>query len=180
MSESAAQRQPGSPGRDGRDAEHVAHRRVRDRHPRFSARIGLQVTPMIDVVFLLLVYFIVTTPFQFGEEVYRMDLPQRGPGEVDPFDLADEPLRIAVDSAADDPDGYTLRIEGPFDQPQSFDDLRVFLDDRRIRPSTFDGLFAADHPIIIEPARTARWEHAVEAFNAAARARYTNITFEQP
>ena len=37
-----------------------------------------------------------------------------------------------------------------------------------------------EHPIIIEPARTAKWEHAVRAFNAAALARYTNVQFAKP
>jgi hypothetical protein len=42
------------------------------------------------------------------------------------------------------------------------------------------GMFEADHPIIIEPTATTRWEHAMEAFNAAVRARYTNVTFAPP
>lgn len=158
----------------------VAHRRVRERHPRLTPRIGLHVTPMIDVVFLLLVYFMVTTPFQFGEEVYRMDLPARGPGEADPFAVIDEPLRISVETTGAGSDGYALRLDGPYDQPATFEALRAFLDERRVGPGTFDGLFAADHPIIIEPADSTRWEHAVEAFNAAARAGYTNITFRSP
>ena len=34
-------------------------------------------TPMIDVVFQLLVYFLVSTNFARGEQVYRVDLPSR-------------------------------------------------------------------------------------------------------
>jgi hypothetical protein len=41
-------------------------------------------------------------------------------------------------------------------------------------------MFPADHPIIVQPARATRWEHAMEAFNAAARARYSNVTFAKP
>jgi hypothetical protein len=38
-------------------------------------------------------------------------------------------------------------------------------------------MYEPDHPIIIEPSSRTRWEHVVDALNAAARARYTNVTF---
>ncbi|MCZ6446340.1 MAG: biopolymer transporter ExbD, partial [Planctomycetota bacterium] len=59
--------------------------RVRRRHRRSRARIGLNVTAMIDIVFLLLIYFLAATEFKLGEEVYRLDLPQRGLA-ADPFE----------------------------------------------------------------------------------------------
>jgi hypothetical protein len=41
--------------------------------------LSLNLTAMIDVVFLLLVYFMVGTEFKLGEEVFRLDLPDRQP-----------------------------------------------------------------------------------------------------
>jgi biopolymer transport protein ExbD len=158
----------------------IPHVRTRQRHKRGRAQIGLNLTAMIDVVFLLLVYFMVATQFKLGEEIYRMDLPERQPAQapLDPFDLDDEPLRITVASLGSG--AYQLRIEGPYEQPVTFDDLHQFLRARRIGQGTMGGLFEPDHPIIIAPAGSTRWDHVIEAFNSAVRARYTNITFGQP
>ncbi|MHC4614422.1 MAG: ExbD/TolR family protein, partial [Planctomycetota bacterium] len=52
---------------------HAAHTAARRRQRQ--ARIGLNLTAMIDVVFLLLVYFMAATEFKLGEEIYRLDLP---------------------------------------------------------------------------------------------------------
>jgi biopolymer transport protein ExbD len=111
----------------------IEHVRVRQRRGRASASLALNMTSIIDVVFLLLIYFLVATDFRLGEEVYRMDLPAReGVSQRDPFELDDEPLRIAVMSTG------------------------------------------------LAPERSTRWEHAIEAFNTAARARYTNVTLAKP
>ncbi|UCD74656.1 MAG: biopolymer transporter ExbD [Phycisphaerales bacterium] len=156
--------------------------RVRRRRTTGTARISLNLTAMIDVVFLLLIYFMAGTSFKLGEEIYRMDLPERGPSNAqrDPFELDDEPLRIRIASVGQRGRSYRIRVEGPYQQPDTFEELLTFLRERQIGPFTTRGLFEADHPIIIEPTRTARWEHAMGAFNAAARARYTNITFARP
>ena len=141
------------------------------RTTRGPAKIRLNLTAMIDVIFLLLVYFMCNTDFKRSEECYRFDLPPRGQ-QADPFELPREPLIISITSAGT---SYTIRI---FDEPlETFEDLFAFLDEKRIRAPTGGGLYEADYPIIIEPARTTRWEHTMDAFNAAARARYTNITF---
>jgi biopolymer transport protein ExbD len=153
-----------------------AHRRRRE---RTRPRIALHLTAMIDVVFLLLVYFMVATEFKVGEEIYRLDLPERvtAQRELDPFDLDEMPLRILVATTGFGLDTYTLRLEGPYEQPRTFEDLYDFLRNRQVSEFTRTGLFEPDHPIVIEPTRTTKWQHVVEAFNAAARARYTNVTF---
>jgi biopolymer transport protein ExbD len=134
--------------------------------------VGLNLTAMIDVVFLLLVYFMAATEFKLGEEIYRLDLPARG-APSDPFELPREPLRIGVSSMG--PSSYTLRVEGSSSHPGTFEELYQLLARGRRGGGLGGGLFEADHPIVIEPSATARWEHAIEAFNAAARARYTNV-----
>lgn len=151
-------------------------------HAGRQGRLQLNLTAMIDVVFLLLVYFMVATDFKTGEEIYRMDLPDRAQAraERDPFDLDEEPLRINVATSAFGVQRYRITIDGPYAQPADFEALHRFLDERQINERTTGGLFEFDHPIIIQPTRTTRWAHAIEAFNAAARARYTNVIFAQP
>lgn len=151
---------------------------------RASVRLTLNLTVMIDMVFLLLVYFMTVTEFKQGEEVYRMDLPNRSDAawEPDPFDLDEEPLRISVATTGAGVDSYLVRIEGPYTQPNTFDELYDFLRARQINEENLTGprLFAPDHPIIIAPADSANWDHAVGAYNAAARAEYENVTFAPP
>ncbi len=142
---------------------------------RRPTRLSLNLTAMIDVVFLLLIYFMVATEFKLGEEIYRLDLPRRSL-QADPFELPRDPLRIAVASTGSGA-GYLIRVEEAAAQPANFQELFVFLARNQRSAAAVGGLFDPDHPIIIEPGAATRWEHAVEAFNAAVRARYTNVKF---
>ncbi len=142
---------------------------------RQPARLSLNLTAMIDVVFLLLIYFLVATDFKLGEEIYRLDLPRRSL-RADPFELPRDPLRIAVASTGSGA-GYLIRVEGAAAQPASFQELFEFLAQNQQSAAAVGGLFEPDHPIIIEPGPATRWEHAIEAFNAAVRARYSNVKF---
>ncbi len=160
-------------------AARAAHRRPRRRLGRGPATIGLSLTAMIDVVFLLLVYFIASTEFRLGEEIYRLDLPQRG-RPADPYELPREPIRLSVASIGDGPNAYVIRLEPAGHQPTDFQELYEHLARNRRDETGLGGLFEPDHPILIEPAGNTRWEHTMGAFNAAARARYTNITFVEP
>lgn len=155
--------------------------RPRMRRSRAKPRLNVNLTSLIDVTFLLLIYFMVATSMSMGEEAYRMDLPDRSAAgaQGDPFSLDQEPLRIVVSSSGREFVDYHLQLDGPYPQPATFDDLFAFLRKSQINDTNAGSvmLFAPDHPIVIQPQRSTRWEHAIEAFNAAARARYNNITF---
>jgi biopolymer transport protein ExbD len=160
--------------------DHLLRPRRRVRHEPPHTRMGLNLAAMIDVVFLLLIFFMVATRFKLGEEVYRMDLPERGEAlAADPFRLDEEPLRISIVSLGRDRDSYRIELDGPYDRPRSFEELHRFLHDRQLRPGETWGLFPPDHPIIVQPSATTRWEHAIGVFNAAVRARYTNVSFAE-
>ncbi len=164
------------------DEQMIEHAGIRKRRSRERSPLGLNPVAMIDVVFLLLIYFMTATEFTLGEEIYRMDLPQRLPAAqvLAPFELDEDPLRISIATTGLDEENYRIQLSGPYAQPATFEELFEFLEQRRISLHAPDGLFASDHPIIVEPTRTTRWEHAMQVFNAAARARYTNLTFAKP
>ncbi len=153
----------------------------RSKARRGRPSLSLNLTPMIDVVFQLLIYFLVSTNFARGEQVYRVDLPSRSDGAADPFALDDEPLRIELVPAGGDPSRgmVAIRLEGPWPQPATFEDLYQFLRSRLLDARQPDGLFAADHPIVVSPAPSVRWDRTVDAFNAAVRAGYTNVSFDE-
>ncbi len=163
--------------RGGEGGHHATPARTRKRP---AAGLSLNLTAMIDVVFLLLVYFMAATEFKLGEEVFRMDLPARGRA-ADPFELPREPLVIIVSPArGGGPGAYRLRVPGAAAQPSTFQELYEFLESSRRSEAGAGGTYEPDHPVLIQPAEAALWEHAVEAFNAAVRARYTNVTFAEP
>ena len=145
-----------------------------------TTRVGLNLTPMIDVVFQLLIYFLLATNFALGEQVFRMDLPERGGSTMmnDPFDIPEEPLRIRVLSTA--PEGETLSVTLPpqYPRPGDLAELERFLAENRAGDTI--GLFLADHPIQIVPAPETRWEHVVDVFNAVIRAGYRSVHFSDP
>jgi biopolymer transport protein ExbD len=142
--------------------------------------MGVNLTPMIDVVFQLLIYFLLATNFALGEQVFRLDLPDRSgtSDNVDPFELIDEPLRIRVDSTGPDGNSMSISLEGPFPQPGNLEELEQFLEGSRTGGGS--GIFLEDHPVDIVPTPTTRWEHVVDVFNAVVRAGYTKVQFASP
>jgi biopolymer transport protein ExbD len=145
-----------------------------------QARAGLNITPMIDVVFQLLIYFLVATNFALGEQVFRLDLPERGgaSANLDPFELDEEPLRIRVRSSGDEGQFISLSLEGPYPQPEDLEDLERYL--TKSLENSGAALFMTDHPVVIIPGPDTRWEHVVAAFNAAVRAGFRSVVFSAP
>ncbi|MDG2022609.1 MAG: biopolymer transporter ExbD [Phycisphaerales bacterium] len=132
-------------------------------------KVELNLTPMIDVVFQLLIYFLLGTSFAVGEQTFRMDLPDRsGPSEVDPFELDDAPVVVEVLGEG------RVRIAGPWKGPDRTIDLADFLERQRLDRG---GLLPSDTPIHIDPRPGVDWGEAVEAFNAAVRAGYQSVGF---
>jgi biopolymer transport protein ExbD len=141
----------------------------RRRHPE-PASTELNLTSMIDVVFQLLIYFIVGTSFAMGEQSYRMDLPERkGASTIDPHELDDEPVTVEVLG------GGRITVPGPWSSPVSVEHLTAFLNAR-----LSDGLLTLETPIRIRPKAAVPWGDAVQAFNAALAGGFETVGFEEP
>jgi len=153
---------------------HVPRRVKRDPVP---ARLTLNLTSMIDVIFQLLIYFVVTASFAPGEGIITANLPQ-GSGTADPLKMPDDPIRVVVSPAG--LSGYRLEIEGqgaPRDFRELYEQLVLLqYDESR---NQLSGSHKPSDPVLIQPGGEVRWQHVVNAFNAAVRARYTNIQFAQ-
>jgi biopolymer transport protein ExbD len=133
---------------------------------------------MIDVVFLLLIYFMVATEFRRAEASFPMDLPAEGRHTEAILD--DEPLVVLVESVGKYLSDIRVQLEGPWEIVQSLAELKKFLRANRADGFGTGGLFTPDHPILIRPGSETRWEHAVAVYNTAVQSRYTNITLGKP
>jgi len=152
--------------------ELVKPRSGRGRRMIRPARTELNLPAMIDVIFLLLIYFIVTASFAADEGVLTTELPAGGEA-ADPLAIPPEELRIQLRSV--DPAGVEIRV---LDQPvESFRGLAEQLTALQAGADGDGGAFSPEDPVVIEPTGQVRWQHVINAFNAAVKAEYTNINF---
>ena len=134
-----------------------------------KAKVELNLTPMIDVVFQLLIYFLLGTSFAVGEQTFRLDVPDRGESfDIDPFELDVTPVVVQVAG------GGRIMVDGPWEGPIHVDALTAFLEARRVDRG---GLLPLDTPVHVDPRPDVDWGEAVEAFNAAVRAGFDSVGF---
>ena len=156
---------PSNPKQTGRT---VHYRPPRKRRQRPRPKMQPPLTPMIDVTFLLLLYFLLTTTFRQAEGQIPSVLPQKR-DIVAPAELNIEPIRITLyPVGAHNEDviyemiGDTLAISSP-----------AGLHRRLVERQALLG--SSDVPVIIAPQWNVRWQYVVEAFNQALRAKFTKI-----
>lgn len=132
------------------------------RAPMKPATMQLNLTSMIDVVFQLLIYFIITANFALDEGLLTAQLPQRGQGAAVSSEDAKRVDIFVRSFGAADPQGYTLEIRG-IARPSNFDELTLRLQEM------LAGTVTKETPVIIHAANDVRWQHVVNAFNSAAQ-----------
>lgn len=160
------------------DEEVVPHKRKkREVGP---AKMDLNLTSMIDVIFLLLIYFIITASFTMGEGVVVANLP-RGTGQApDPDKPPPLKITVALTTLGNQGVGYRINLLGFPEAPHNFKQLYSLLVKVQSNPSKGRlGRYPVDSPVIIQPTAAVRWQHVVNAFNAAIKAKYENISFAQ-
>ncbi|QNN22780.1 biopolymer transporter ExbD [Planctomycetales bacterium ZRK34] len=139
----------------------------------------LNLTSMLDVCFLLLIFFVLTASFDLGEGILPTELPHDGlSANANPTTPPPMPLNIALRSLGGD--DVSIQVSGMTAAPADFHELYAVLADHRYDPATNPTApYMEEDPITITPDRTVRWAHVVNAFNAARRARYANVQFAQ-
>jgi biopolymer transport protein ExbD len=175
----------GRVGRRPRRGAAASARRAGRRTRGIGVALRTNMTPMIDVVFQLLVFFIATTRYAPDERVIAMDLGRRAAAEAnaaeatpapppkDPFALDDESLRLDVA-----PDG-TVKAGPPLRRSLTTAQLREVLAAEIRLPGRAGGMFEPAFPVVVAPADGTPWESAVEALDAATAAGFRNVGFER-
>ena len=137
-----------------------------------SSFMAFNLTPMIGVVFNLLIYFIVGTTFLRAEGMLPSRMAHLG-SEASLQAIPVTPIRLILSQAPGEQDRIRIRLENSAVVPQDFDDLYRILTDLRAGGIGFD----ARTPVVIHAQDRVAWDHVVNAFNAARRAGYDAISF---
>lgn len=139
---------------------------------------GPNMTPLVDVVMVLLIFLMMTGTFAGAEWYLVSNLPLRetAGGSVQPPPggfPTDEPLEIRVDQNATR-DGYIARVG----QIQTGNQEVLAAGLSRMRDQFARAGKGPDSiQIIISPSRSVKYEHLVEVYQAAMTAEFKKIGF---
>jgi biopolymer transport protein ExbD len=148
--------------------------RPRHRHRHRPMRLGLTIVPLIDVVFLLLVFFLLTANFRSREAFLPAQLPRQTVSaeqmEIEPLIIHLSPLpdgacRIRIGAAAE-----IIISSAP--GGSSFTDLA-----QHITEILQDRGRTTDDPVKLVPDPSTKWDHVVKTYDALWRLNLTNIIF---
>ena len=154
-----------NPNVEGTNTPHY----VSERKKRGKAEVKLQppLTPMIDVTFQLLLYFLLTSTFREDEGQIPGTLPAVGMKAQNSVKL--KPLKIRLVALGNFNEQIQYEVSG-MPATNSPSQLYRMLEDRK-------QVTGDEVPIIIEPQSNARWKYVVEVFNQTIRAKFKKVAF---
>lgn len=130
---------------------------------RGPTNLAIRMTPLIDVIFLLLIFFIMTIHFQRPEGVLANRLPEKGgQGVTQQQDWEIVRLRIRLSITDGDMPAVLLQDR----EVRSYDELYGFLT-----------MLPEDVLLVIEPAARVPYRHVIGVYNACLKAEKNNIVF---
>lgn len=166
-----------------RRARLAARIRRRRAHPMLrrdsaSAGIRLNMAAMIDIVFLLLIYFMLIAEFRPNESSFATTAATASADAADPFALPDQPITIRVITLGNpDDEASPPRIitdSAVFSAVSSMDEFET------AAREAHDLLLAPEQEFMIVPAPNTRWAHALAVVNTLHLAGYSKIRLEEP
>jgi biopolymer transport protein ExbD len=127
--------------------------------------LGFQIAPMVDVVFVLLLFFMASAGSQVVEKELSINLPS---GSSNSSQVATTPIVIDIS-----PDGQVTMNNQVFGNPADKDlkQLKEWL------LTVFGENTSSKDPVIIRPANDAKQERVVDVLNACAAGKVKNLTF---
>jgi biopolymer transport protein ExbD len=128
-----------------------------------DGEFGFQIAPMLDILFVLLLFFMVSAGAQKHEASLTTQLPGKGGPQ------GNVPVQIGIDA-----DGqvniYGAAIDDPADS--TLPALKA-----RLESVVKDH---ADQPVVITPTRSTKHQRVVDVLNACAGAHVKNLAFGTP
>ncbi|HEX2748643.1 MAG TPA: biopolymer transporter ExbD [Verrucomicrobiales bacterium] len=140
-------------------------RRTHEKHQ--DAEIGFQIAPMIDVVFVIMLFFMVLAGDRQVETELKMTLPSTESREEASSTPMEEQIAITVDGEI-----------SHNDEPVSKQELKANFTRLGLQAKA-DGAGGEPAPIVvtISPEPDTPWEKVTDVMNAMSAAGITNVTF---
>jgi len=134
-----------------------------------SINMGFQIAPMVDVIFVIMLYFMVMAGAVKVEHELKTSLPGVATASASE---ADDPDEIIIDI---DEDGYVLMNEEEFDTPQ--DKTLPTLTNALARLKEDADSRGSKVLVTIQSAEQAKYERIIDVMNSLAKAKIANVTF---
>lgn len=160
---------------DGEAEATIHFRPPRRRYTQPSALMTLsRFAPMIDMSFLLLIFFMTTTRFAHPEGLFTSQMPREAGvhpgGSV--ADLPLTPIVVRLVQTGQGHDDFTLAIDNFPGAAANGRELAQALRQIHQQPG-----FDVDTPVVIVAGRDVRWDHVVDCWNAALSAGCRRVAF---
>ena len=133
-----------------------------------NEKVELQIAPLIDVVFLLLIYFMVVSALKRSEADLQMSLPSAIP-QTQALEMPDEQV-IEIK-----PGGQIILNEKIYNDPDKED--MADLEKTLLRYREFSAVMNVPALVTIAADENSRHERVIDVLNACAGAGITRITF---
>jgi biopolymer transport protein ExbD len=132
--------------------------------------MGFQIAPMIDVVFVIMLFFMVMAGAVKVERELKTSLPGLAPATLDkPQEMPDE-IVVSVEET-----GAVTLNEEEFDTPES-KDLPNFTSTLVLLKQEADNR-GAKVIVTIEAEEQAKYDRVIDVLNSMAKAKVSNVTF---
>ena len=158
----------------GDDTVHHVTPSKKNKKKKPSGDMQTQMTPMIDVTFQLLLFFILTFEFREAEGTIPGTLPAKGSIAQQVSDTPPpDPITIKVIPSGSNRLSASYELSGVSVAIPTVRELGALLKARR------EQIGSDEVPIVIFPNQDVPWGFVVEAFNQATKAEFKKIGFAQ-
>jgi biopolymer transport protein ExbD len=130
---------------------------------RGPKNLTIRMTPLIDVIFLLLIFFIMTIHFQRPEGVLANRLPEKG-GQSITEQQDWEIVRLRIKLSITDEDMPSILLQDR--KIRSYEELHEFLT-----------MLPEDVLLVVEPQARVPYRHVIGVYNTCLKAEKHNIVF---
>ena len=144
--------------------------RRRKKKPSAEVNLGFQIAPMIDVVFVIMLYFMVMAGAVQVENAHNTKLP----GTVQ-VENSDTPMPDEIAIRIED-DGLVYLNDDPLDAPETKNLPELAANLAQLRESSEAS--RSEVLVTIYAAEQAKYERVVDVLDALSRAKISNVTFQ--
>lgn len=145
-------------------------KRPRKRKQSSEVNLGFQIAPMIDVVFVIMLFFMAMVGAMKIENAHNTKLPGTVQVETSDTPMPDE-IAIRIED-----DGQVYLNDDPLDAPETKDLLELAGNLSQLRESSQAS--RSEVLVTIYANEQAKYERVIDVLDALGRAKIANVTFQ--